>query len=66
MPETRPLSNAERLTLKKIEDVIILLRQEKPGDRTEVDRHYAICITETEKLLALYRGLILTGEFINE
>jgi hypothetical protein len=48
-------------------DALILIRQQKPGDRSEVDRYHAICITELEKYIALYRGLIIMNEeFINE
>jgi hypothetical protein len=61
------MSEAEKLTLAKLADVYLLLRQEKPGDRSEKDRHFAICITELEKFVALYRGLIINfQEIINE
>jgi hypothetical protein len=40
------------------------LRKAKPGDRSEKDRKFAICITQTEILIATIKGLL--GEFINE
>ena len=61
------MSEAEKLTIERINDVKILLRQEKPGDRSERDRHFAILLTEAEKFEALYRGLIIPEEeVINE
>jgi hypothetical protein len=35
------------------------MRKEKPNDRSERDRYVAICITDLEKLLAVY-GLYCT------
>lgn len=63
----KKLSPSEQLVLEKLMDVRLLLRQDKPGDRTDRDRHFAICITELEKFEALYRGLIVhEEEIINE
>jgi hypothetical protein len=63
---TVELSNADKLVLEKLEDVRLLLRQEKPGDRSEIDRRFAICLTELEKYRAIYFGLIINKEFTNE
>lgn len=30
------------------------LKEEKPNDRSEIDRRYAICITEMEKVIGYY------------
>jgi hypothetical protein len=61
------MTEAQKLALEKLGDVYLLLRQEKPGDRSDLDRHYAICITELEKFVALFRGLIVDPkEVINE
>jgi hypothetical protein len=30
------------------------LKKEKPNDRSELDRRYAICITELEKVIGFY------------
>jgi hypothetical protein len=61
------MTKAEEMVIEKLGDIYLLLRQEKPGDRSDLDRHYAICITELEKFTALYRGLIvMPKEIINE
>jgi hypothetical protein len=61
------MTEAEKLTEAKLQDTYLLLRQEKPGDRSDLDRHFAICLTELEKFIALYRGLIVNyKEVINE
>lgn len=44
--------NDELLVL--INNVINKLKEEKPNDRSELDRRYAITITEMEKVLAYY------------
>lgn len=31
-----------------------MLKNEKPNDRSELDRRYAICITELEKVVGYY------------
>ena len=31
------------------------LKKAKPNDRSEMDRCYAVCITDLEKLIAYYR-----------
>lgn len=38
----------------KLKDALEALRKSKPKDRSEVDRVYAVCITEMEKLLAYF------------
>ena len=37
-----------------MKDLIDLAKREKPNDRSERDRYYAIFVTELEKALALY------------
>jgi hypothetical protein len=34
------------------------LKAQKPNDRSEADRYYAICITDLEKLIAVFRAYI--------
>jgi hypothetical protein len=65
-PIIKRLNGAQKVTLEKLEDLELLLRQQKPGDRSEEDRRIALMITETNKLKALYVGLILAEEPINE
>ena len=36
-----------------LEEVNRLLQESKPGDRSDIDRHYAILLTELEKFKAL-------------
>jgi hypothetical protein len=62
----KQLNSTQRLTLSRLDDVELLLRQQKPGDRSEEDRHVAIMITELEKYRAMYIGLILVEDLINE
>ncbi len=38
----------------KIKDALEALRKSKPKDRSEVDRVYAVCITDMEKLLSYF------------
>ncbi len=38
----------------KLKDALETLRKNKPKDRSEMDRVYAVCITEMEKLLAYF------------
>lgn len=44
----------ENEILKRYNDLIDALKAEKPKDKSEKDRHYAIAITELEKALAYY------------
>ncbi len=37
-----------------IKNALDVLQEAKPGDRSEIDRRYAITITELEKVLAYY------------
>lgn len=38
---------------------LLTLKDSKPDDRSENDRHHAVCITEMEKVLAYYKTFIL-------
>lgn len=38
----------------KLKEALDALRKSKPKDRSEVDRVYAVCITEMEKLVAYF------------
>lgn len=40
--------------IEKLQQALADLQTAKPNDRSEQDRRYAILITETEKLIALY------------
>jgi hypothetical protein len=48
-----------------LNDALDELRKTKPGDRSDRDRKYAICITQTEILIAIISGLF-SKEVINE
>ena len=41
-----------------IEFLLVVLRKEKPGDRSELDRRYAILITDLEKIAAYHKVFI--------
>jgi len=60
------MSEFEVKVLTDINNINSLLRDSKPGDRSERDRHFAICLTELEKFKALFIGLISKEEIINE
>jgi hypothetical protein len=45
--------------LQLIADALSELRADKPGDRSETDRRYAIVITEVEKAEAIARYFLL-------
>jgi hypothetical protein len=42
-----------------LESALESLQSEKPNDRSEVDRRYAIIITDLEKVLAYYKTYIV-------
>lgn len=57
--------NGEETQERKDQDVLTVLRclvaqlkSAKPNDRSELDRNYAICITDSEKLLAYFEKFI--------
>lgn len=60
------MSNFEKDMLQLLNKANNLLRDNKPGDRSERDRHFAICLTELEKFKAVFIGLISEKEIINE
>lgn len=41
-----------------LDKLAALLRSKKPDDRSPVDRHYAIVITDLDKLIAYYHTFI--------
>jgi hypothetical protein len=43
----------KKITLTRTQDLIDMLREEKPGDRSELDRRYAVVLTELEKVQVL-------------
>jgi hypothetical protein len=53
---------AEAIIYDRIRELLILMRDHKPGDLSEADRLWAIAITEVEKLLAFW--MYVSGECI--
>jgi len=41
-----------------LDKLAALLRSKKPEDRSSVDRHYAILITDLDKLIAYYHTYV--------
>lgn len=37
---------------------LMMMREAKPNDRTGTDRHYAVVITDMEKVLAYYKTFV--------
>lgn len=48
---------AEKL-LAEMQELVAHLHEAKPNDRTEIDRRYAVTITEMEKAVAYYAFFI--------
>lgn len=46
-------SNEQKL-LRKLEELIAAMRESKPSDRSDVDRVYAVTLTELEKVRAYW------------
>lgn len=46
-------------TEKKLREALESLKAEKPNDRSDADRRYAIAITELEKAIAYYVAWIV-------
>ena len=42
----------DELIIEKIEELLTSLKDNRPNDRSEKDRHYAICISKSEDLMA--------------
>lgn len=47
------------LVLAAIEDALADARRQKPNDRSEKDRAYAVTITELEKALAYFKTFVI-------
>jgi adenylate cyclase class IV len=43
---------------KALQAALEALRAQKPNDRSEADRYYAVAITDLEKLIAVFRVYI--------
>lgn len=46
--------------LEKLLDLMAQLRNDKPNDRSDLDRQYAVILTDLEKVEAYYYHYILT------
>ena len=51
---------------KMIFDVLVGLNDMKPNDRSPVDRKYAVCITEMEKVNAYFNQYIASATYIDD
>lgn len=51
--ETRAM--APKATYEALNKVFEMMKANKPNDRSEVDRHWAIAITEMQKLVAFFK-----------
>lgn len=49
----------EEMIAEEATNIVAKLRNLKPGDRSETDRHYAIVITYFEVAIALFKGFIM-------
>ena len=41
-----------------LQNALAVLREQKPNDKSEIDRRYAVTITEMEKVIAYYTTFI--------
>ena len=46
----------------KFEDLVASIREQKPNDRSELDRKYAILLTELEKVEAYFHYYIVQNK----
>lgn len=49
---------------KKLFDILTDLNDMKPNDRSPIDRKYAVCITEMEKVNAYFNQYIVNAYYI--
>jgi hypothetical protein len=49
------MGNSEEHIQRKIEELIRLMRNLKPNDRSEIDRIYAVTLTDLEKIAAYWQ-----------
>ncbi len=47
---------------RKLSELVVLLHHGKPDDRTSRDRMWAICVTEAQKLVALFEYYLRDGK----
>lgn len=57
----RPTREADITCYGVMSELFALLKESKPSDRSEKDRHYAIVITEFSKIYAYYVMFIAQG-----
>ena len=57
--DERPLPTGDMAVLSAIYILLKTLKNSRPGDRSDRDRWYSICITDVEKLDAIFRSQIL-------
>jgi hypothetical protein len=53
---------SDRDVLGTLNDVLEVLRENQPGERSERSRRYAIIITEMEKVVAYFKTWVIDGE----
>lgn len=58
-PEVETEESKKRLVKSEIQRLINEIRKNKPNDRTELDRRYAVLLTDLEKIEAYYTHFIL-------
>ena len=63
MEESNKVPTVENMR-KMIFDVLVGLNDMKPNDRSPVDRKYAVCITEMEKVNAYFNLYIAIASYV--
>lgn len=53
--------SGEQAVLEELKDVLALLRDGKPEQRSEYSRHWAVAITEMEKVVAYFKVYVVDG-----
>ncbi len=48
--------------LKKLWEALDALKANKPNDRSELDRRYAVAITDQERVIAWFAAFIVAGD----
>lgn len=62
MPKSRPQDTVEQAPHVKayhaLQDALTALQAAKPGDRSDADCNYGICVTDLQKIIGFYNTYI--------
>jgi hypothetical protein len=74
--DQEPLSDSKRIdsdqmvkdnqAFVEIQSALVRLMASRPSDRSRLDRHYAITITELEKAIAYFCHFVIDGNYVDK